>query len=192
MCISTTRSGTPTRRWGLHRRRRPVHTCERRSLATPSHHLLDDGLGPFEDRFDVTARDVPDPAGESEPVGALCAGGTEEDSLDPPGDEHPNPAHRSMVAHRPLGLGARLTDRCRETETATTGRRPWSSSTCRTTSRIRGAACTFATASTWSPWPTSRCPRRRRPAPTSSTPRTGTRGRRPTSSIRVGSGRSTA
>jgi hypothetical protein len=77
----------------------PVHTRERGPLATPSHHLLDHGLGPLEDRLDITARDVPDPAGKTELVCEIRAGGTEEDPLDPAGDDDPNPTHRSMVAH---------------------------------------------------------------------------------------------
>lgn len=79
----------------------PIHTCERRALTTPAHHLCDGGLGPLEDGLDTPARDVPDPPRESEIVRSLRARSSEEDALYPSGETDPNSTHRSMVAHHP-------------------------------------------------------------------------------------------
>ena len=52
---------------------------------------------PFEDRFDPAVGQVADPAGHAVLFGQATAGVTEEDALDPAGDEHPIAHHKQTV-----------------------------------------------------------------------------------------------
>ena len=51
----------------------------------------------FEDRFDPAVRQVADPARHAVLFGQAAAGVTEEDALDPAGDEHPIAHHKQTV-----------------------------------------------------------------------------------------------